>query len=184
MLLRRLALALIFSLMLGAASAIIAQEEPPPTPPAKEDPAKEQPAAEQAAAPAETPAPTETPKPLSASAMAFAPLADSYKKAYDDMQAWMSTIDAQASKVDAEIKKLQGQIKTNETAITEAKLAGDSKQLKALQSENKQLTSAVETQQKNLSAARGDYVKQLSQKVKGYQAAQDAALQQVKAATK
>ena len=75
------------------------------------------------------PAPKATPKALGASAMAFAPLADSYKKAYDDMQTWMTSIDAQTASVDAQILKAQDQIKANETAMAAAKTAGDSKKV-------------------------------------------------------
>jgi hypothetical protein len=221
-----LAYVLTFALGLGAASAVLAQEEPPTPAPAKEEPAaakeepakaaeappaKEEPAAAKetekpaeaaaeapkaeaakeetkpaAAAAAATPAPKAPPaaKELGASAKSFAPLADSYKKAFDDMQAWMVTVDAQLGPGDEQVRTLQEKLKQNETAITQAKAAGDSKKVKSLQSENKQLTSDASKAQKNLTAARGDYLKQATQRAKQYQAASDAALEQVKAQSK
>ena len=139
-------------------------------------PAVAAPAAIAAAAPAAAAAP----KALGASAMTFSSLADSYKKAYDDMQAFMKSVDTSMGPADQKIASLQAKIKENETAAAQAKQAGDDKKAKSLVSENKKLTKELNDAVKGVNASRGDFVKQAQQKVKEHDAATDAALQQLK----
>jgi len=112
--------------------------------------------------------------------MTFSSLADSYKKAYDDMQAFMKSVDTSMGPADQKIASLQAKIKENETAAAQAKQAGDDKKAKSLVSENKKLTKELNDAVKGVNASRGDFVKQAQQKVKEHDAATDAALQQLK----
>ena len=188
---------LLLIVSLGLAGLAFAQEEPPKPPaepekapeaaaPAKEEPKPEAAAAPAAAAtPAAAPAAAAAPKSaappaLSASAKAFEPLALSYKKASDDMQSWIETINKQMSASDEKIAKLQAQISANDAAATQAKVAGDDKKAKSLTSDNKKLKDELDDAVKSVATARSNYVKQAGDKVKQIGDAANAALGQLK----
>jgi hypothetical protein len=191
----------------GLVPAVVAQEAEKKEEPAKDAaaaPAKapetapaaeEKPAAPAAAPAAETtPAteakPTAVPaaeapkKALSPSALALQPLADSYKKAYEDMQAWITAVDAKTSPANDSVMKLQAEVVANGDATTKAKLAGDNAKVKELTKQNKQLMSALEAAKKTAATAAGPVAKEASDRVKQYGAASDQALTELKAKTK
>lgn len=76
------------------------------------------------------PAGTAAPKPEGAQepascAKALAPLADGYKKAYDDLTQWLREVDARTAAAEAKVLKLQEAVKQNEAEITSLRLADD-----------------------------------------------------------
>jgi len=189
-----------------------AKEEPAKAEPAKEEPAKaepeaapaveaEKPAADAAAAPAAAAAPpaaeaakpnAEAAKPaappaakeLTACAKSFQPLADSYKKAYEDMQNWIKQIDAQTSAANDNVMKLQAQIKDNDAASAKAKAAGENSKVKEIDKQNKQLKSQLTAANKTLASTCSGFGKEASDHTKQNEAAIEKALADVKAATK
>ena len=171
-----------------------AKEEPKPTEPAKPEAAKDEAkpaeeaapaAAKEAAKPAEDAKPVPPPaKELSACAKAFVPLADSYKKAYDDMQKWIAQVDAQTSAAGDKTKKLQDQIQANETALTSAKLAKDDAKVKSLTKENKQLWTDFNEAKKAQDKSCSGFSKDVSDRVKQENDAINKALADVKAQAK
>jgi hypothetical protein len=134
-----------------------------------------------AAAPAKAEAPA---KEMSACAKAFVPLADSYKKAYDDMNKWIAQVDAQTSAASEKTKKLQDQIQANETAITSAKLAKDDAKVKSLTKENKQLWTDFNEAKKAQDKSCSGFSKEVSDRVKQQNDAINKALADVKAQAK
>lgn len=162
-----------------------AKEAPAPAEPAAAAPAKEEPAKEApvAAAPAAA-APAEAPKELGACAKSLAPLADSYKKAYDDLQKWIASVDSQTTAADANIKKMQDQIQQNEAAITKAKIDGDDKKAKDLEKQNKTLWSDLNAAKKTQSTTCSGFTKEAEQRVKQYEADIEAKLKAFAAAAK
>ena len=200
----------VLAIALGLVLAIpaVAQEEPAKDAPAKEEPAKAEPAkeepakaepeaapaveaakpaAEAAAAPAvEAAKPAAAPavKELSSCAKSFEPLADSYKKAYDDMQKWIAQIDAQTSAANDKVVKLQTQITENEATSTKAKLAGDNAKVKEIDKQNKALWSELNAAKKTQASSCSGYGKEASERTKQYEAAIEKALADVKAQTK
>lgn len=165
---------------LGLAIPAIAQE---PAPPAKEEaakPAVQAPVAE-APGPKTEPAP---PKELSVCAKALVPLADSYKSAYEDLQKWIADVDEKTAAASDKVTKIQAQIQANETAITKAKLDGDDAKAKELGKANKQLWSDLEEAKKGASQACSNLSKEAAERVKKYEAASDAALDECKARLK
>jgi len=169
-----------------------AKEEAPPAEPAKEEPAKDEakkPVEEVAPAAAAKPAAEAKPeaapaKELSPCAKSFSPLADSYKAAYDDMQKWIAQIDAETSAAGAKAKALQDQVQANETAITQAKLAGDDAKAKSLTKENKQLWTDLKAAQQAQQKACGAFSKEAPTRVKQYADASNKALADLKAQAK
>jgi len=176
-------LALIFCF--GLAAVAMAQETPPPAKeePAAKEPAKTEPAKEAPAAPAEKAAP-EAAKELSLCAKALVPVAESYKKAYDDMQKWIAEVDARTAAGNEKIVKVQEQIQQNETASTKAKLDGDDAKVKELSKANKQLWADLEAAKKGQSAACSGIDKEAAQRVKQYAAETNTALEECKARMK
>jgi len=160
------------ALCLVLAAPAFAQEAPAP---AKDAPA--------AAAPVKEAAP-EPPKELSLCAKALAPLAESYKKAYDDMQKWTTEVDSKTAASNEKVRKIQQQIQANETAITKAKLEGDSAKEKDLTKANKQLWSDLEDAKKTAAEACEGLSKEAADRVKRNEATIDAALDQCKAQLK
>ncbi len=158
-------------LMLGLAlvAPALAQETPPPE---KEKEAPAKPAAEpvaakepEAAAKEAAPAPA---KELSACAKALVPLAESYKKAYEELQKWIAEVDSKTGAANQNVVKIQEQIKENETAITKAKLDGDDAKGKELTKANKQLWGELETAKKGQTESCSGLPKEASQRVKQY----------------
>ena len=183
------ALALILGLAVAAPA--LAQEEPKKEEPTKEEAPAPAPAAEAAAKPAEEAAPAAKAAPeaapakeMSACAKSFAPLADSYKSAYDDMQKWIGQIDTQTSSANANVQKLQAQIQQNEAAATQAKLDKDSAKVKDLQKENKKLWDEFNAAKKSQTEACAKFVKEAPQRVKQYADAANKALDALKAQSK
>ena len=171
-------------LALGLMTPAFAQEDAKKEEPAKEEakPAAEAtPAAEAKPAAEAAPAPA---KELSGCAKAFVPLSDTYKSAYDDMQKWISQIDAQTSAASAEVEKAQAQIKENETAVTQAKLNNDDSKVKSLQKEGKKLWDDFNAAKKSQSDTCAKFAKDAPQKVKQYADATSKALDALKAQTK
>ncbi len=178
--------ALTLILGLGLVAPALAQEEPAKeeaAAPASEDtPAKEEAAAPKAeAAPA---AEAEPAKELSSCAKSLAPLADSYKSAYDDMQKWIGQIDTETAAANDKVQKLQAQIHENETATTQAKLDKDNAKVKDLQKANKTLWNDFNAATKAQSDACAKFVKEAPQRVKQYADATNKALGELKAQTK
>jgi hypothetical protein len=177
---------LAIALCLGLAVPAVAQEAPPPV---KEEPAKpaapvaETPAKEAPPAPAAKAAP-EAPAEHSFCAKALVPLAESYKKAYDDLQKWIAEIDSKYAAVADKVLGIQKQIQANETAITKAKLDGDGTKEKELTKANKQLWTDLEDAKKNQSEACGDLCKQASKRVEQYSNDIESKLDQCKAQLK
>lgn len=166
-----------------------AKEEPAAPETAKpEEPAKAEPAKDETAKPAEAAPAAEAkpvaPKEVSACAKSFEPLADSYKKAYDDMQTWIAQIDSQTAATSDTVSKLQAQIKENETAAATAKAGGDNAKAKDLTKQNKALTTQLNDAKKSLSNARSGFVKEAPGRVKQYETAIEKALDDLKAQTK
>lgn len=196
-----LAAAALLTLLLAPARTVSAEEPAPaeaanippiqgllpktesPAPEAKaEAPAKAEPAAE---APAAKPAAKAEPKPeavkkpvepvkeLNAFAKTFVPLADAYKRAYEEMQLWLRDIDSQTGGVATNISRIQDDIQKNEAAITKMKIAGGSERSeegRALAKENKQLWADLSAARKERSALIKGFMREAIQRVKGNQA--------------
>jgi hypothetical protein len=190
------ALAVILGLGLGLAAPSFAQEEPKKEEPKKEEPAKEEagkqaPAEEEGTkpepakeAPAKPAAAPPAAKELSSCAKSFAPLGDTYKSAYDDMQKWIGEIDAQTAPVNDKIQKLQAQIQQNDTAITQAKASKENAKAKDLQKQNKKLSEELNAAKKELSETCGKFSKEASSRVKQYTDATNKALDALKSQAK
>jgi len=194
---RALALTLGIGLVLVLAAPAIAQEEPAPpkeepaktepakTEPAKTEPAKTEPAKEETAKPAAEEAPkAEAPKELSSCAKSLVPLAESYKKAYEEMQKWIAAIDSQTAAGNESLKKLQDQIQQNETAITKAKIDGDDNKAKELTKANKKLWDDLNAAEEKQSVACSSYVKEAGQRVKQYAADSEGKLKEFESGVK
>ncbi len=138
--------------------------------PAKEHAAKaEEP---KAAAPAK--------KELSACAKTYVPLADTYKAAYEDMEKWIDQINTQTTAASDKVAKLQAQIQENETATTQAKLAGDNAKVKDLTKQNKALWNDMNAAKKGLADTCAQFGKEAAARVKKYDAATEQALSALK----
>ena len=174
---------LVVALCLGLAAPAVAQETPPPAKEAPAKPAAAAPAKEAPPAPAAKAAP-ETPKELSFCAKALVPLAESYKKAYEDLQKWIAEVDAKTAAGNEKVQKIQQQIQANETAITQAKLDGDDAKGKERTKANKQLWSDLEDAKKSQTQSCSPLSKEAAERVKRYEAASEAALDQCKAQLK
>jgi hypothetical protein len=118
---------------------------------------------------------------MSASAKTFVPLADSYKRAYDDMQKWISEIDAKTSAASEKSSKIEAQMKANDAAIATATAAKDKSKAKDLQKENKKLADELTASKKELATISSSYTKQASDRVKSYNEASGKALADLKA---
>lgn len=147
-----------------------------PTKPAPKPAPKKEPSPAKEAAPAK--------KELSAGAKALTPLAESYKKAYDELQKWIEQIDQQTADVNARIAKAQDEIEKNEGAITKAKLSGDDKTGRELAKANKQLWTDLAAAKKERSTLFKGFGVEAGQKVKGYSADAAEKLQQAKSELK
>ena len=191
---RRIGL-LVFSVALALPFASFAQEPPAKEEPPKEEPAKEAPAKEEGAKPASEAAPVpaaapaaaaapEAPPALSACAQSLQPIADSYKKAYDDMQKWIAQVNTQTSAANESVQKLQTQIKANEDALTKAKLDGDTSKTKELTKQTKELWTELDNAKKSAASACSPVEKEASDRVKQYGDATDKALSDFKAQSK
>ena len=161
-----------------------------PKPEAKaEAPAKTEPAAEAPAAkPAPKPETAQKPaKELNASAKIFVPLADNYKKAYDELQLWILSIDAQTAAVSAQISRIQDDIQKNEAAITKLKIQGggeSSEEGRQLAKDNKQLWADLSAARKERSALSKGFAKEAIQRAKSYQMEIIEKLEDIKAQAK
>ena len=178
------------SLVLGLGFVLpaVAQENPAKEEPAKREEAvkpeapKEEAVKEEAAAPAIEALPVAAPaKELSSCAKSFVPLADSYKKAYDDMEKWIAQIDAQTSAAGGKSMKLQEQIQQNETAITKAKFDKDDAKVKSLTKDNKQLWTDFNAAKKDQDKICGGFSKEASDRAKQNSDAINKALADLKA---
>ena len=186
---------------LGLVAPLLAQSPPPPEPAKEEqeaaEPAEEAqpPEAEEAPKPAEPP---EAPKAAAKSAppaapaaeaaparsdcaQAYAPLAESYKKAYDDLEAWLVTVDEKTAASSAKVHEVQEKIKKNEAEMTKAKLDSDSKKLKDLTKESKELWTSFNAAKKEESATCDGFYKEASARVKQYALDSSTALEKARA---
>ena len=136
--------------------------------PAKLEP-KPQPIVETPAPKTEIAAKAEAPKELTPCAKIFVPLADTYKKAYEEMQKWIAGVDEKTAAASARVDKIQEHIQQNEGAITKAKLAGDDNKENALSKDNKQLWSELTSAKKDRSATCSGYAREAIQKAKHFQ---------------
>lgn len=168
-----------------------------PKPEAKaETPAKTEPEAE---APVAKPAPKAEPKPemapkpvepakeLTPCAKAFVPLADNYKKAYDELQIWIRHIDAQTAGASAAISRIQGEIEKNEAAITKLKIEGGSESSekgRELAKDNKKLWADLSASRKERAALCEGFTREAIQRAKRYQVEIIETLEGIKAQTK
>jgi hypothetical protein len=175
-----------------AAEAPVAKPAPKAAPkpevkaeaPAKTEPAAEAPVAKPAPKPETAKKPT---KELNASAKIFLPLADNYKKAYDELQLWIMNIDAQTAAVSAQISRIQDDIQKNEAAITKLKIQGggeSSEEGRALAKDNKQLWADLSAARKERSALTKGFAKEAIQRAKGYQMEIIEKLEDIKAQAK
>ena len=180
--------------VLFAAAAVFArparsQENAPAEQPAAEEPAKSaEPAkpAEQAkpAKHAEAKAAPAPAKELTPCAKSLVPLADSYKKAYEEMTKWIGDVDAKTLEVSGRIAKTQEQIQQNEAAITKAKLDGDDAKGRDLGRDNKQLWNDLTAARKEKSALCSGFAREAAQKVKEFSTDAAEKLQQAKSSMK
>ncbi len=168
-------------------TGLIAPESEAPkvnTPTEAIEPATAKPAAPKAAAAKTEPAKPEPVKELTPCAKALTPLADSYKKAYEDMQKWIANVDAQTTAVNDKIEKIQDQIQQNEAAITKAKLAGDNQAARDLAKDNKQLWADLNASKKEKVLLCSGFARETAQKVKEYSTDIAEKLQQTKSQMK
>lgn len=178
---------LAIALGLGLAFPAPAQEMPEP---AKEEPAKQAAEAPAKEAPAEAAkeaakeAAPEAAKDLSPCAKALVPLAESYKKAYEELQKWIADVHAKTSEAGDKVRKIQEQIQQNETAITKAKLDGDDAKAKELTKANKQLWNDLETAKKGQASVCSGFPKEAAQRVKQYTEDSEAKLDECKSQMK
>lgn len=171
--------AILLSSAVAAARPAIAQEEPAEKPAPEAGAPKAEPAKAESPKP-EAPAKPAAKKEPSAGAKALTPLAESYKKAYEELQMWIDQIDQQTSDVNARIAKAQDEIQKNEGAITKAKLDGDDKAGRELAKQNKQLWADLASAKKERSALFKGFAVEAAQKVKGYSTDAAEKLQQAK----
>ena len=141
------------------------------------------PASVPAAVPAAAPKPV-APPPLSPCAQSLQPLAESYKKSYDDMQKWIAQVNTETSAASEKVQKLQAQIKANEEAIAKAKAGDDSSKAKEITKQNKGLSKDLEAAKKAETAASDPVAKMAADRVKQYEADADKALADLKARSK
>lgn len=92
---------------------------------------------------------------LTPCAKAFVPLAEGYKKAYDDAMRWIQQVDEQTAAADAKVNGLQETVEKNEALITKLKIE-DTKESKLrardLARENKQLWADLSAARKERTA--------------------------------
>lgn len=141
----------------------------------------------EAAKPETKPAPepkAETPKELTPCAKTFVPLADSYKKAYEELEKWIGDVDTQTTAATAKIDKIQEQIEKNEAAITKLKLQATregSANGRELVKNNKTLWSDLSATRKESAALCAGFAREAVQKARRYQSDVAAKLEGVKA---
>lgn len=164
---------------------------PKAAPEAKAEPEAEAPAAKPAAKAAPKPEavkkPVETVKELNSFAKTFVPLADAYKKAYEEMQRWILDIDARTAGVAANISRIQDDIQKNEAAITKMKIAGGSERSeegRGLAKENKRLWDDLSAARKERAALSKDIIHEAIQRAKGNQVDIIGKLEDIKAQAK
>lgn len=161
-----------------------------------EAPAKADPVAE---APAAKPAPKAEPKPetvkkpaepvkeLNSFAKTFLPLADAYKRAYEETQRWILDIDAQTGSVSTQISRIQDDIQKNEAAITKMKIAGGSERSeegRELAKANKQFWADLSAARKERAALTKGFMREAIQRAKSNQIDIIEKLESIKAQAK
>jgi outer membrane biosynthesis protein TonB len=139
------------------------------------------------AAPKPETAKIEPVKELNSCAKVFVPLADTYKKEYEEMQRWILTIDAETANVSAHISRIQDDIQKNEAAITKLKLAGGregSEEGRELAKSNKQLWADLSAARKERTALNKGFAREAIQRAKNNQAEIIGKLEDIKAQAK
>lgn len=172
-----------------AAEAPAPKTEPKPAPkteaPAKVEPEPEAPAPKPAPKPEAPAAKAEPAKELNPGAKIFVPLADNYKKASDELQAWILHIDAEISGVSGRISRIQADIEKNEAAITKLKLDGDrSGEGKNLAKTNKELWADLSAARKERADLSKGFAREAIQRAKSYQLEIIEKLEAIKAQAK
>lgn len=167
--------------------------KPEPKPEATKPELKSEPKTEAPAKPAENTPKVETatkpeaPKELTPCAKTLVPLADSYKKAYEELEKWIGDVDAQTAAATTKIEKIQEQIEKNESAITKLRLQGtraSSAKGRDLATNNKLLWSELSATRKESSALCAGFAREAVQKARHYQSDVAAKLEGVKAQLK
>lgn len=159
--------------------------------PAKAAPEAEPPVARPAAKAEPKPEPAKKPvepaKELNPSAKIFVPLADTYKKAYEDMLMWIRSIDAETAEISTRIARIQEDIQKNEAAITKLKIdsGGESSdEGRALAKDTKQLWADLSAARKERTALSKGFMREANSRAKSYQAEVIEKLEDIKAQPK
>ena len=122
-------------------------------------------------------------KELTPCAKCLLPLADTYKKAQEEMTSWITEVDLQTKAVNEKVADLEAQIEKNEAQLTKLKLEDTNMsrlKSKEVQKENKALWADLTAARKERDALCAEFAKEATLRVDRYASEAKDRLKQAK----